>query len=204
MTRKNKERFILILIWLFIGSLIFSLSIWKWFGRDYNISFGTMEVDFFNTICGTFGMAGLIIAIYQIAELRNENEIRTETIEQVETKHFKDTAIYNFGSLKPQLQVLELSIVTQIIVSESVINSYIGTIIDVGHTFNIIGFHQKNLTCDALIDCEKLLILQSQILAELYQINNDKSYISFPKQKFIQEIGELITHVSLCETVLKA
>lgn len=49
----------------------------------------------------------------------------------------------------------------------------------------------------------KVTNLQGQILAELYQINNDKSYISFPKQKFVEEIGDLITDVSLCESQLK-
>lgn len=158
MTAKNKRRFRNILLLLFAGSFLFSMIVWKWFGRNYNVSFGLLEVDFFNTLFATFGMAGLVIAIYQIAELRNENEIIIETIEQVEAKYFKNEAIYNFGFLKPKLQALQVSIITQTIVSEPLIDLYISTIVEVGNTFNIIGFHQNNLTCNALIDCEKLLI----------------------------------------------
>lgn len=203
MTSKNKRKFALILAAFILISLVFSMLIWKWFGKDYNLSFGILEVDFFNTFSGTIGMIGLSIAIYQIAELRNETEIRSETIQEVETKNFKNTTIYSFGSLKPALQALQATIIKQSIVSEDVINAYINTITDAGHTFNIITYHQQNLTCEAVIDCKKLLTLQGQILGDLYQIINDKSFVSFPKQKFIQNIGDLISDVSLCETILK-
>ncbi len=152
MMLKIQIRFTKILFSLVFSSILFSMLIWKWGGKELNFSSDHLDLNFFNTICGSFGIAGLLIAIYQISEIRNEREIRKDTIEGMKQRSFTDSALYNLGSIKPQLKAMQASIIKQTFLSEKIINSYIVTVTEATQVFHHIIYLQETLTIPISID----------------------------------------------------
>lgn len=186
-------------------SLILSCGIWKWvLGKDFNIGFYYINIDFFNTLGVVFTIIGLIIAIFQIAELRTQQEIRQQTIEQFKIHYFKTDAIYNLGFVKPKVQLLQQEINGEFQFSEAIIYSYIESLNSVNHILGNINSQQQNIGCDVIIECGKLITLLEEIDGDLHNVATQKSFTSFPKQHFNSKIGELITSISDCEAKLKS
>lgn len=95
MTEKNWEKFYKTLVSLLLGSLIVSAIIWKACGRGFNYCLDrAINLDFFTTFCGTLGISGLGVAIWQIAELKTrQEEIATETAKELsKMKNIEDVS----------------------------------------------------------------------------------------------------------------
>lgn len=202
MTAKNKKRFRIFLLLLFAGSFLFSMIVWKWFGRNYNISFGLLEVDFFNTLFATFGMAGLVIAIYQIAELRDENEIKNETIIEVKTTKFKQESLIHCVRVKGGLEQLRKKILNDNFDS-STINGYINDLCTFKDVWDAILIERENLTREPFEECNNCLTSISELINDLFKVIDEKSFLVFKRQSVIEKISEINKNILSCENKFK-
>ncbi|MDQ2719713.1 MAG: hypothetical protein M3Z26_08150 [Bacteroidota bacterium] len=202
MTAKNKRRFRNILVLLFAGSFFFSMIIWKWFGKNYNISFGLLEVDFFNTLFATFGMAGLVMAIYQIVELRNENEIKNATTIEVKTTKFKQESLINCERVKGGLEQLRKRILNDNF-DDSVINGYINELYAFKDVWDAILIERQNLTEEPFEVCNNCLTSISELINDLFKVIDEKSFLVFKRQSVIEKISEINKNILSCENKFK-
>ena len=66
-----------------------------------------MEIDFFNTLGVSFTIIGLMIALYQIAELQTRQEIIKEATLEEKQRTFKYTALERYLTIKTKTESLQ-------------------------------------------------------------------------------------------------
>lgn len=197
-------RFIKLLLLNISISGVTSWVIWHYLGKGFAKKPDYISLDFFNTIGVSFTIIGFVIAIYQIAELRNEQQIRNDAIDEFKIRYFKNDALYNFGYVKPKIQGLQREINNQFQFSDMIIYGYIDTLNSVNHIFGNIYSQQQIINCGVIIECGDLITLLKEVVSELHNVINQKKYTTFPKQRFNLRIGDLIEVIANCEMKLKS
>jgi hypothetical protein len=78
------DRIISLLIKLIPPSVILAITVWKMMGKDLDLNAGeSLNIDFFNTLCGSFTIVGFIIAIYQLADINTRQEDIDEALHKM-------------------------------------------------------------------------------------------------------------------------
>lgn len=136
-------------------SLLVTCLIWKFlFQRYFDIHWGQpLEIDFFNTLGVTFTIIGLGIALFQIAELRSENEIKEEATKLANKSHFLNDARREIPLILTQVKDLQIRINNDVY-SPEVIFGYINQTNDFENRLLSIRDRQLQLGVDPIIDCE--------------------------------------------------
>jgi cytochrome bd-type quinol oxidase subunit 2 len=84
-------------------STILSGAIWKWvLGRPFNWGGDYIELDFINLVGIAFAVVGLLIALYQIADLQSRQQLVAKTKMDAAVQNFKSNRIsifYKAGSI---------------------------------------------------------------------------------------------------------
>lgn len=122
-----------------------SWLVWITLGKGFHKTADYLNIDFFNVIGIALTIVGFAIAIYQIAELRDEQQIRNDTIDEFKIRYFKNDALYNLGSVKPIMQALQRDINFQFNFSETIVAVHIGTLNSVNHVLGGIQSQQQNM-----------------------------------------------------------
>jgi hypothetical protein len=186
-------------------SLVLSCIFWKViFGKDFNIHRGYLEIDFFNTVGVVFTIIGLGIALYQIAELRTQQEIIRSTTETVNLQNFKITAYERCLFIKQQIEILQQRVIKEVSFSESILNEYIEILNSCINSLTTIEVYQNSLNAGSLMDCKKCLTLLAEIRSDTFKVIEEKSYPSFKKQSFNTKVGLALKRIFEHETKLKS
>lgn len=188
---------------ILVIAAIVSVLFWKWFGKELIIRFGYLEVDFFNTVCGILTIIGIIIALYQISELKTEEDIINSTIENTYQEIFKKDSISKFGSLKNDLIKFQERVSTACSYNINEINYYLTTLNRFIIEINEANNRQNSLKSLPIIDCEKSITLLSELMNECDKVNSKNLYGNFKKVYFMTKVTEIISLISDCEQKLK-
>jgi hypothetical protein len=192
---QQKWKWILFIIIICYGS---SLFFWWWFGKSFK--YGThLQVDFFNTVCGIATVIALLIGLYQIAELKAEQQIREDAIKKFKIEYFKNDATFELGLLRADIINLQISINRETNITQLVIITYIDILNRTTNTFRKLESQQSNLTKSPIISCGDCITLLDEITDNLHSA----VAAQFAKQHFNSKIGKLIGLFSTCETQLK-
>jgi hypothetical protein len=196
--RRVLSKVLLILVITAPASIIF----WVWFGKDLLIRFGYLEIDFFNTVCGMFTIIGLIIALYQIAGLKSENEIREDAIADTLESQYKTNAIISLDNLRKQLIDFQEKVAFDTYTKDA-ISRYLNQISKIINEINSLHNAQKGLRSFPIIDCESCLPLLGELINECDRVSFKGIFGEFRKPFFITKKGEAISRISECEEKLK-
>lgn len=195
------------LFWLlflnFIVSFLLTIIIWTRSGRPLVLNGKFIDIDFYNTLCGTFGIVGLGIAIYQIAQLRTEQEIRQLANDQAKIDFFIKESIPKINNLSTDMRELQKSFNNGIYSSET-LNIYIARIYDFVNTLNNLEANQSSLNCDPIINCNNCVSLMSKLQNDFYNIVTKNAYHKLKKQSINAQFTTIIKSLSECETNLKS
>ena len=203
--RKTWKRLLKYIGWNLVVSFTVSGVIWKFvLGRNFNLHWGYMEIDFFNTLGVAFTIIGLMIALYQIAELQSRQEVIAATTTEVKRQAFKLNALDHYFSIRSKTKDLQRRITQETSFSDRTVNGYIELLTDCVNSLNSILEYQKKLGSDPIIDCEKCVTLLSEIRADAYKVVEERSYPSFKKQTFILKLGEALKIMNEHEANLKS
>jgi hypothetical protein len=188
-----------------VVSLIATCIIWKWiFGKDFNLLQGYISIDFFNTLGVVFTIIGLAIALYQIAALRTENEIRVETAREVNRNNFMNEARQEIALLHKNMKDLQVRF-NDDSYSRDTIKGFIIETNGFEQTLIKLHHHQDRLQSDAIIDCQNCVTLVSDLRSDLYKtIEGRHAQVIFRKSNFNAKIGAIINLVSAFESTLNA
>lgn len=186
-----------------VVSLIATCIIWKWiFGKDFSFFQGYLSIDFFNTLGVVFTIIGLAIALYQIAALRTENEIRAETEKAVNRANFLNEARGEIAVLHHKMKDLQIQFNVDGF-SKDTINSFINETNTFEHILTKLHHHQGRIQSTPIIDCENCVTLIEDLRSDLYNSIKGRQVI-FKKNSFNAKIGAVITLISAFESTLNA
>jgi hypothetical protein len=195
----NKIKWYILIVLLITATV--SALFWLWFGKDLTVRFTYLEVDFFNTVCGILTIIGLIIALYQISEIKTEEEIVEKTIAATHKKAFTDESISKFAILKSQLQELQSRMANDIYSAE-VIKNYSEIFTKVIEEIKETNIRQKILS-NPIIVCDNFVPLLEALLNECDRMIAKREYGKFKKTFFRTKLSKIIELISECEQQLK-
>ncbi|MCP9753408.1 hypothetical protein [Ferruginibacter sp. HRS2-29] len=198
--RRTWVKFSIQLLVIAVTSIVLSLLLWKWFDEDIYVHFGTLEINFFNTVCGLFTIIALLLTIYQLAALKSRKDFQKETIAQTETNTFKKMTLSTLAGIKADLMTIRDKILRHPLIDDQLLSDCISTFYKTETTISSIKIQQDNLTGNNLIDCTNSLTLHQAILQRLQKIDTEKSYKKFQRQSISSDINQLITELSNCES----
>jgi hypothetical protein len=192
--------------WLnLVISLLLSGLIWKFvLGKTFNLHRSYIEIDFFNTVGVVFTIIGLMIALYQIAELRTRQEIIAEANRVEKERTFRLNALERYSGIKEKAEGLQKRITKERSFTAKGLNEYIELLSDCINSLNTILEYQNSLKSDPVIDCDKCVTLLSEIRVDACKVVEESSYASFKKQTFIGKLGEALKIMSAHEAKLKS
>ena len=184
-------------------SLLVTCLIWKFlFQRYFDIHWGQpLETDFFNTLGVTFTIIGLGIALFQIAELRSENEIKEEATKLANKSHFLNDARREIPLILTQVKDLQIRINNDVY-SPEVIYGYINQTNDFENRLLSIRDRQLQLGVDPIIDCEICVTLIGDFRTDLYNLVEGQALVIFKKSNINSKIVPIIRKLSKLESIL--
>ena|SRR5450432_644738 len=184
-------------------SLLVTSLIWKFlFRRDFSIHRGgPLEIDFFNTLGVTFTIIGLGIALFQIAELRSENEIREEATKQANQIHFLNEARQDIPLILRQGKQLQIRINSDVYSPET-IYGYINQTNDFENRLLRIRDRQLQLGEDPIIDCENCVTLIGDFRTDLYNLVEGQTLVIFKRSNINSKVIPIIRKLSELESIL--
>jgi hypothetical protein len=184
-------------------SSVVTCLIWKFvFQRDFNIDLGRpLEIDFFNTLGVAFTIIGLAIALFQIAELQSEKEIREEATKQANKSHFLNDARREIPLILAQVKDLQVRINNDVY-SVEVIHGYINQTNDFENRLLSIKDRQLQLGGDPIIDCENCVTLIGDFRTDLYNAVEGQTLVIFKKSNINSKVVPIIRKLSEFESVL--
>lgn len=179
--------------------------LWRIFlNREFNFSYAyDLDIDFLNTLLGSFTVVGFAIAVYQISELRTETEIETDTIDKIYLRWFIHDSIPKFENVRIAIENLETKITAAQVFSQITVDEYINDISIIIKELNERKSHQNAALKTPIIDCEICLTLLNEMLNECDRINSAHSYNLVKKFFFKSRLTILSEKISDCENKLK-
>lgn len=199
MNKKNLKKFTINVLLIFLIGFVLSGLLWYWFGNSLNYG-RHLDINFFATLCGVYTIMGLIIALFQIIDLKDRQALRDTSKAEVKAEMFRDDVIYELGTFDNVLKELIENVKGSTSVSEPIINNYLETIYQIEERLKYLNSKQQKIKCDVIKNCDLLLTLQSELINELSIIINDSSYISFKKNSVIVKIRNLKNQFSICQS----
>ncbi len=163
------KRFLWLLFLYIIISLLLSIIVWLCSGNRLIFS-GYFDINFYNTLCGAFTITGLSIAIYQIAQVRNEQEIKHLAGNEVRKDNFIRDASVKMNMLSLEMQDLQKCINNEALYSYTSINNYIERLNSSVNVFNNIETNQLILDGAPIINCNKCVTLMTALTKDFYNI----------------------------------
>jgi hypothetical protein len=184
-------------------SMLVTCLIWKLlFQRDFNIRLGRpLEIDFFNTLGVAFTIIGLGIALFQIAELRSENEIREEATKQANKSHFLNDARREIPLILAQVKDLQFRINNDVY-SLEIVYGYINQTNDFENRLLSIRDRQLQLEGEPIIDCENCVTLIGDFRTDLYNLVEGQTLVIFKKSNINSKVVPIIRKLSELESIL--
>lgn len=183
-------------------SLIIASLIWKLaFGKEFNLAAHQLDIDFFNTLGVVFTIIGLGIALYQIAELRTEGQIKTDTTDEVNKDHFVKTARNKITLLIEGIRAFQVKMNGDSY-DEKALLGYVNQFND--FLFTVVGLrdHQAQLKHVTILNCENCLTLIEAIQNELNKDVDTKSFINFRRSHYHARINDILKTLSQFESAL--
>jgi len=173
-----------------------------WFGKEIHLLGKNLEIDFFNTVCGLFTIIGLGIAIFQIAEIRSEQQIIEETEFKVKTDFFRKeniSRVDEVGHLVTELRDL----INDSDYNEKSLNGFIAKIDRILDIFQKIDTQQVMLGCGTLVDCGKCVTLLEGIKEEFRGIVDKGDYRKARAIYFAALANKIRQEAAKCEIAIK-
>lgn len=199
MSKKNLIKFILHTVLFFLIGFILSVLLWIWFGNNLNYSHH-LDINFFATLCGVYTILALIIAIYQIVDLKDRQALTETSKAEVRAEMFRYDVIYELGTFDNELKDLIDNVKNATAVSERVINNYLDIIYGIEERVKYLNSKQQKIKCDVMKNCGLLLTLHTDLINDLSITINDSSYTNFKKNSVIVKIRDLKNQFSICQS----
>jgi hypothetical protein len=185
-------------------SLVVTCLIWKVvFLKEFHLFQGSLSVDFFNTLGVVFTIIGLIIAIYQIAVLRTENEIRIEAEKAVHRANFINEARRKIVLIHQRMMELQ-ELFNGNSYSQETVVEFIKETNHIEHVLTELHFHQERITTIPIIDCENCVNLIKDLRDDLYKSLRSGGQVIIKKNSFNSKMGAIIRKLTSFEFSLNA
>jgi hypothetical protein len=202
-TNKTKKMVGKIVMRLSLIAFITSILFWVWFDKKFNIGDSFyLEIDYFNTVCGILGIVGLYFAIYQIAELKTQEELIEETVNKTHIKIFKSNSLTTLTILRNELESFQMEVVTDVY-SKEIIVSYTQKLSKFVNKINETNARQQNLPGFNQIDCKKCIPLFQEMISDCNQVLSDELYGKLQRSLFSTNIIQSLEILATCENSLK-
>jgi hypothetical protein len=184
-------------------SLLVTSLIWKFlFLRDFNIRWGSpLEIDFFNTLGVAFTIIGLAIALFQIAELRSENEIKEEATKLANKAHFLNDSRREIALILMQIKDLQVKINNDVY-SPEVIYGYVNQTNDFENRLLSLRDRQMRLGGDPIIDCENCVTSIGDFRTDLYNMVEGHALVIVKRSNINSKLVPIIRKLSELESIL--
>lgn len=189
--------------WLFLANTVISIGFaflfYRLFGKEIRLSGGPLEIDFFNTVCGIFSIIGLLIAIYQLTDLRSEREIREEARKERDISNFRAQFT---GVLQEAVRLIkELDdLMNNADFNRTSFEGFLAKIDQILERFHKVEIQQVAIKCGIVVDCGNCLTLLKTLSADFREIMDANAYQSFKKNRYIGIVKELKVEGDRCET----
>ncbi len=204
MTGRAWVRFGIIIIVTVICSLVITAIVWKRVGKELSLVGPYLDIDFFNLLCAVFGIIGLGITLFQITQIRSEQQIKDDTAAYIHGSYFKLSAARPVADSIGELQKLQSLINSTSDYNKASLTSFLERINKQIYVFDSLKQQQISLGCGTIIDCEKCLILLKELQGSLARIIEENLYSSFPRQSYNQKMTEIVSHINQCDSRLKS
>lgn len=192
----------------FLESLVLSTiasgAIWKWIlGRPFNWGGDHIELDFINLVGIAFAVVGLLIALYQIADLQSRQELVSKTKMDAAVQNFKMNSLERCLQVKQNINILQSRVNLERDFTKKVLNGYAQLLTECLNDLITIEIYQKNCSFPPIIDCQNCVTLLSVAREDIYRIIQENAFPSFNRQSFLNELDRTLKLVLDHESILK-
>ena len=197
------KKFIKEFWWVVAIAILASFGFWAWFDRPFHFGeSGYIEIDYFNTVCGVFTVVGLVIAIYQIAQIKTEQEIVELTIANTRIKTFKEDTLLRFNNFKAEILDFQ-SDISAGNYSDTTVKGFFRDLNRFKQLIQDTQFRQENLTNGDKIPCKDCVPLLDELIEECLRVMNIKLWGSLKRPLFFTHLKQILSIITDCEYKLR-